>query len=323
MVSLRRTLLLAAGALLLAWPAAGQAVLSTHSGVVHFCEGAVFIGDHPLERQFGRFPEIPEGSELRTAQGRAEILLTPGVFLRVAENTAVRMLSSALADTRVELVNGTGILEWTEAHPDNSVILIYKTWQVRFHRPGVYRMDSEPPRLLVNRGEAEASAGEAGTPVTIKTGEGLPFADVLVPDRYATPPFDAFNDWAMDRSQAVSMDNAIAGQIVDNPNAVDNSGMPVWGYTYFPSLGTSATGAGLLSPYGFSSWSPYSLYYPGYANRGLYPGWLGIGRYTPYPGIGAPYRRPGTGLTSPAPRTPPPVHIPPPRPVTPARVGHH
>ena len=63
----------------LALPAEGQSVISTRSGVVHFFEGAVYLGDVPLAPHLGKFPRMAEGSELRTAQGRAEVLLTPGV----------------------------------------------------------------------------------------------------------------------------------------------------------------------------------------------------------------------------------------------------
>ncbi|HVP46047.1 MAG TPA: hypothetical protein VMT32_05665 [Bryobacteraceae bacterium] len=327
MLSLRPDLVSLCAAMLLASsPAAGQSVISARSGVVHFFEGAVYVGDHPLVRQFGTFPDIPEGAELRTAQGRVEVLLTPDVILRIAENTAIRMLSNDLSDTRVELLNGSGILESADAHPDNSVTMIYRNWRVRFRHPVVYRIDSEPPGLRVNRGEAEVSA-DKGTPVTVKGGETLPFAEVLVPDKATVEPGDEFSDWAMDRSQAVLADNAVAGQIVDDPSAIDNSGLPVWGYTYFPQIGTPAAGAGLWTPYGSSSWTPYSLYFPGYAYRGLYTGWLGSGRYIGYPRIGIP-RRPGAGVTFTAPHTPaaphapPPVHVPPPRVVAP-RIGHH
>src|SRR5438105_10942371 len=87
-----------------------QMVVSVHSGVIHFAEGPVFIDDQPLEQKFGTFPSIKEGSTLRTEQGRAEILLTPGVFLRIDENTSIRMISSSLMDTRLELLQGSVIL---------------------------------------------------------------------------------------------------------------------------------------------------------------------------------------------------------------------
>ena len=56
-------------AAILALPTYGQSVISTRSGVVHFFEGAVYLGDQPLEPRFGRYPTIAEGGELRTAQG--------------------------------------------------------------------------------------------------------------------------------------------------------------------------------------------------------------------------------------------------------------
>src|SRR6516225_2361488 len=79
--------------------AVGQSVISTRSGIVHFFEGAVYLGDQPLESHPGRFSIVPQGTELRTAEGRAEVLLTPGVFLRVGENSAIRMLASELSHT--------------------------------------------------------------------------------------------------------------------------------------------------------------------------------------------------------------------------------
>ena len=66
-------------------PAAGQSVISTHSGVIYYFDGAVYLGDQPLEPRLGTFPTVPLGAELHTAQGRAEVLLTPGVLLRIGE----------------------------------------------------------------------------------------------------------------------------------------------------------------------------------------------------------------------------------------------
>ena len=85
---------LVALALAAGFPASGQSVVSTRSGVVYFFVGSAFLGDEPLEQKFGRFPDIGEGRVLRTALGRAEVLLTPGVFLRLDESSSIRLLSS-------------------------------------------------------------------------------------------------------------------------------------------------------------------------------------------------------------------------------------
>ena len=67
------------------YPASGQLVVSTHSGLVYSFEGSVCIGDQRLEPKFGKFPNLGEGHYLRTERGRAEVLLTPGVVLRLGE----------------------------------------------------------------------------------------------------------------------------------------------------------------------------------------------------------------------------------------------
>ena len=305
--------------------ASGQAVISARSGVVHFFEGSVFIGDRQLEPGFGKFPDMADGAELRTAQGRAEVLLTPGVLLRINETSAIRMLSNNLADTRVELLGGSAILESMEAPRDTSAVLIYKNWQVRVPEVGVCRIDSEPPQVTVYRGVAEVSTGRQGTAVAVKAGERLPLSEVLVPDQSSFETVDAFSNWAMQRSRAVSADNAIAAQIVDDPSVIDSSGLALGGYTYFPPAAIYATGSGMWSPYGFNSWYPYSLYSPGYIYRTLYPGWPGGGRYIVWPSTGT-VPRTGGGvphrgvITSPPPRAPSP---PPPRMPAPRSLGGH
>src|SRR5689334_14600218 len=99
-------ILLPSAVLLFSFQASAQAVISAHSGVVHFSEGSVFIDDQPLDQKVGTFPNIKEGSTLRTEKGRAEILLTPGIFLRLDENSSIRMRSNSLEDTRVEFIRG-------------------------------------------------------------------------------------------------------------------------------------------------------------------------------------------------------------------------
>ena len=221
-----------------ALPAAAQSVVSTRAGLVHYFEGDVSIEGTPLQPQFGRFPEIPEGAELRTAQGRAEVLLGPGVILRVAEDSAVKMVSSSLADTRLEVLSGTAMLESKDALPGNSVVLLYKDWQMRIPRQAAYRIDSEPEQLRVYDGEVEVRCAQ-GEPVTVKAGQTLPLATVLVPDQTLGPPGDGFNNWAFERSEAIAADNATAAQIVDDPalypNLTDGSGTGPGGLYLLPA----------------------------------------------------------------------------------------
>jgi hypothetical protein len=322
----------------LGWlPVSAQTVISTHSGVLYFFEGTVSLGGERLEQKFGKFPDLGEGRELRTGQGRAEVLLTPGVFLRLGDNSAIRMISEQLADTRVELLDGSAIIEVNQITPDTAVTLIYKQWQVKAPQRGVYRIDSDPAQLRVYKGEARISTsdktGDKADPVTVTDGESLPLAAVLVPEQNPTAAGDGFKTWAMNRSQAVSADNAIASEIIDDPSQMDSSGMSLGGFNYFPITGVPSLG--ISNPYGVSFWSPYqstlnSMYFPSYLYGPYYTGWpTGIliyprsGLYPLRIGVGSLGLRPGTIVPrSPVINTPRPAAV---RPVVvaPHAVGRH
>ena len=289
-------------------PVGAQSVISTHSGLIHYFEGTVYLGDQSLESHPGRFPSVPLDGELRTAAGRAEVLLTPGVFLRMGDRSAIRMVGNDLSDTQVELETGSVIVDSAEPNLNTSVTLIYKNWKVHVLQKGVYRIDAAPPRLWVRQGRADVFAGVGKQPVSLESGMSLPFAGVLVTERTSEPSQDALDDWSNGRSESITADNTITAQLDQDPTA----GMAAsGGFTYYPLLGLSPLGPAPVSAY--SSYIPsqpgfYSIYLPGYTYRPFLLGTMGIGigrRYPPYPlslprvGIS-----PGAGYINPLPRSP-------------------
>jgi hypothetical protein len=326
--------------------ATAQSVISTHSGLLYFFDGTVYIGDQKLEQKFGRFPEVGEGSELRSEKGRAEVLLTPGTFFRIGENSSLRMVSNRLSDTQVELLSGSGIVEATDGNSAPAVQVIYKDWRVRLAHEGVYRLDSEPAQVTVFKGEVEVGTQESGSAVTVKQGQTMPLAPVLVPES-STATNDALKTWAMNRSQVVSSDNATAAGIIDDPDAIDQAAGSLAGFSYFPLTGIP--GIATTNPYGVSFWSPFqatmsSIYFPAYSYTYLYAsGWpstirypLGLGRsfgtigpgtlgrlplggvapgggYLPYRPVYTPTRLPSmpppSVVSRPRPVAPPPAHV--------------
>src|SRR4051812_26510419 len=92
-------------------PTFAQSVISAHSGLIHYAEGRVLLDGKQVEVKITAFPEIKEQMQLRSEDGRAEVLLNPGVFLRMGENTAIRMLSNKLSDSKVEFVSGSAVVE--------------------------------------------------------------------------------------------------------------------------------------------------------------------------------------------------------------------
>jgi hypothetical protein len=298
-----------AGFALTLLPVGAQSVISTHSGLIHFFEGAVYLGDQSLESRLGRFPTVPQGGELRTAEGRAEVLLTPGVFLRMADRSAIRMVVNDLADTQVELETGAVIVDSGEPNLNTSVTLIYKGWRIHLLQRGVYRIDADPPRLSVRQGQAEVFSASSKQPVSVQQGMSLPFAGVLVPEHAREQSDDALSEWSRGRGEAITADNTITSQLDEDLSAGTRGSA---GVTYYPFLGLSSVGQNPLGSYtsylprqpGFSS-----IYLPGYSYRPPLLGIVGLGpigrRFPPYPlllpRVGGTL---GTGYVTPLPRLP-------------------
>jgi len=243
---------------MLTLPADGQLVISTRSGVVHFFEGAVYLDDQPLESHPGKFSSVPKGGELHTAEGRAEVLLTPGVFVRVGERSTIRLVDNELSHTRVELLAGSAVVDSDAPNSGTPVTLIYRKWSVRFLDQGIYRIDSDPPRLWVLEGKAEVSADNRDGTIPVERGMDVPLAQVLTPQRSIAPPSDALSSWAEGRRQSITADNTIAANIQD-PGSIDPATSGLDSFTYFPVLGLPPIGPDLSSSY-----SSLGLYQPGF-----------------------------------------------------------
>lgn len=80
-------------------------------GSLNSVQGLVtFDGHSPLTRTM-RGERLRTGQAIRTQHGKAELLLTPGSFLRIGDNSEARMLSPSLENTSVKLVRGTALLD--------------------------------------------------------------------------------------------------------------------------------------------------------------------------------------------------------------------
>ena len=260
---------------------AQSAVISARSGLIHYVEGQVYVGDQLVETKFGVFPEVKENQQLKTEEGRAEVLLTPGVFLRLGENSSLRMIANRLIDTRLEFLSGTAIVEAEDIGKDNSVTLAYRDATIHPLKKGLYRFDSGPSELRVYDGVAEVTAGDR----TVEVREGHLIAlDTLAVRRFDKTVTDALNRWSERRDGYVSMANVAAASSLQNSlfsggNMSSNGWYwnPFFGmYSYVPGIGGMS-----YSPYGCPMFSPFDVYmafspssyypcYSGYRSPGYY-----------------------------------------------------
>lgn len=249
-----------------------QSAISARSGMVHYVEGRVLIAGKTVESKFGNFPEVKENQELKTEDGRAEVLLTPGVFLRLGENSAFRMITNRLVDTRVEFLSGSIIVEADDLLKDNSVTVAVKDASVHLRKRGLYRFDSEPFQLRVYDGLAEVAAG--GKTIEVREGKLARFDGEVALEKFDTKTGDALNRWSRRRAEYLAMANVSAAKSMRDSGYTMYSGLWRWNpyfgmFTFIPGRGT------IYSPYGFRFWGIHDVYRV--YERPVYVDWGGGG----------------------------------------------
>lgn len=243
-------------------PAFAQSVISAQSGLIHYIQGRVYLGDQAVETKFGQFPQIKENEELRTARGRAEVLLNPGVFLRVKENSSFRMISTRLTDPRLELLSGTILIEAAELDKDTPVTVVYRDATISLLQDGLYRLETEPAQVRVFDGRAVVTV--AGQEVIVKKGRLLALDGTLAVQKFDRDQTDAFDRWSGRRAEQLAMANIYAARSINDMGLSWRSS--AWGWNpYFGMFTFIPLGGAYYSPYGYRFWSPtrvYVLYEP-------------------------------------------------------------
>jgi hypothetical protein len=249
--------------LLFAGGARAQSVISAHSGVIHYVEGDVTIDGSAVHPKFAEFPDVKSGQVLATEEGRVEVLLTPGVFLRLTENSSVRMLSNALADTRLELVSGSALIEVAELLEHNAIAFDAAGAHITLAKKGLYRIDANPAQLRVYDGQAGVSAGADS--LIARKGHQIDLDSAKLQDaRFDAKDTDPFYRWSSRRADYVAAANVVSARVASNSDyssgfASSPSGWswnPYFGmYTFLPANGV------YFSPFGAAFYSPAAVNY--------------------------------------------------------------
>ncbi len=252
--------------------ASGQAIISAKSGVINYTEGQVTLNDKDVVLKANSVPQMQPAQVLKTGDGRAEILLSPGVFLRAGENSSLKLLSDRIVDTRLELIGGSIIVECAELSKDDSVTVLYKDATVSLEKSGLYRIDSEPAVLRVYDGEAAVQQG--GQSQTIRKGRLLPLNGVLVAEKFDAKAGDALFRWARRRAEYIAMANPLAARsVLRNQYGFGSLRGNSWVYNPYMGMFTYVPMSGMYrSFWGYNFWSPGEVYMvynpPIYASSG-------------------------------------------------------
>ena len=143
-------------------------------GTVNYVEGQASIGDQPLNSKSIGSAELQPGQSLNTQKGKAEILLTPGVFLRVGANSSVKMISPSLTDTEIGVDKGHAMIEVAEIHPENDIRVTEGGTTTQLLKTGLYDFGRNQEFRVF---DGKASVEDGSEHSTVKGGHEVSLAD--------------------------------------------------------------------------------------------------------------------------------------------------
>src|SRR5579864_2511144 len=233
-----------------------QAVISARSGMVNYVEGEVKLAGAPVKLDGAIFPSVQIGEILSTQSGHAEILLTPGVFLRLGMNASFRMVSNKLTDTQVEILSGSALVEADEVLKDNRIAVKMGDSETVLMKTGLYHFNADAGQVRTFTGKAQVS--EASNSTELKGGRTLLVASSLTPDKFdRNKSKDELYAWSEQRDYRLELANISIARGT-RARSLSNS-MWAWDswlgmYTFLPRSGY------MYSPFGMAWYSPDTVW---------------------------------------------------------------
>jgi FecR protein len=194
----------------LAGVAGDKYVISAKAGGVNFVAGTVSV-----VRKDGTSGHLLMGDELQigdrvttAADGKAEILLNPGSYLRVGGNTAFEFVSTDLENLRINLKSGSAVFEVIAADEFRVSVKMPQT-EVALTRSGVFRLDvlaDGTAKISVFKGKAYV--GPAGQTEVASGRTAMLVKGGISVSKFDRGTNDALDIWSKERGKELSKANA-------------------------------------------------------------------------------------------------------------------
>lgn len=204
---------------------------------------------------------LETGRVIKTGEGMAELLLTPGSFLRLGSHSELALEAAGKPGVRVRLRTGEALMEVLDL--EAPIVLEQNGVTAVIRKPGLYDFRAKRAVMAVYAGEAQFSKGTK----QIIAGMGFGARTRSLREVETHPDSgSAIFLWSNLRSELLSSQSAAIAQA--HASDTDNRHAPAWywnpwsaSYTYL-----SASGA-VAGPFGYRYYSPgYSVgYAPNYA----------------------------------------------------------
>jgi hypothetical protein len=145
-------------------------------GTLNYVEGSAQLNGQPVGQNAVGSATLQPGQTIATTDGHAEVLLTPGVYLRLGQNSAARMVSPSLTDTAVAIERGRAAVEVDQLFQQNDIHIVENNVPVQLAKTGLYEFNADNATVQVFDGEAAVSKGN-GHWTLVKGGRELNLAE--------------------------------------------------------------------------------------------------------------------------------------------------
>lgn len=252
-----------------------QHLISTKAGFVNRVEGKVFIlradSEDGSKGRASLGTQMRDGDSVITeTDSFAELLLSPGSYLRLNENSEARAVNTVFGEIRFELVKGSAIAEVATANEQVSNInkkspleIVTPHGTVSIAKDGIYRFDSIADNTLVQVRQGELFLGDrnqflAGKATKIGRGNAVKLtggtvgkSEIAKVNKDASDRFDA---WSFNRANTLMAANISALRRSRTMSALNYG----WIYDSFYNCYTYIPRRGMwYSPYGFGFFNSY------------------------------------------------------------------
>ncbi|MET0752863.1 MAG: FecR family protein [Pyrinomonadaceae bacterium] len=252
-------------------------VISAKAGGVNYVEGIVTVLRKTAKSGYLlKNDKLEIGDKVSTGNGgKAEILLNPGSYIRLAENSEFEFITTSLDDLKLKLTRGSAMLE-VYAGEDFRVVINTPGAQFYVAKSGVYRVDApsgEAAKIEVWEGRAQI--GDANATVIREGREASVSGSQVAVAKFDRDEKDALEDWSRTRAKELAKVNArlekkalrdtlISSYSSNGWNVYDSFGLWIYdasfsGFCFLPF------GSGWYSPYGYNyGWNMWRIKVPSY-----------------------------------------------------------
>jgi hypothetical protein len=144
-------------------------------GTLNYVEGNAQFEGTPLNAKSVGQNALEIGQTLSTQEGKAELLLTPGVYLRLGNNSSVKMVDNSLTDTALQVMSGHVMVDVTDLYKQNDIRIQEGNANARLLKNGLYDFDLKDNHIRVFSGKTVVDEGDRH--VTIKGNHEITLAE--------------------------------------------------------------------------------------------------------------------------------------------------